>query len=470
MTNAQSSAFSSTRPARDGAAIRAPRSLSFKPGTVFDVAPMPASAPERPFDLVAERTRSVCPNCQRLLDAELVVRGDDLYMRKRCPEHGLFDLFFSRDQRFVREVRSLTQPPADGRLRKPRFEDFGGLRSLLIDVTDACNMACPNCITDSRYAPTREPDMAALLESLRAIPGRKPIVYLIGGEPTLRKDLVPFLATLVREGFIVKLETNGIRLVDESYCQELKDAGLEWVYLQWDSLREPTLEKLRARPMSNVRRRALENCIRFGFKVLLACMIEKDENDREIGELLEFARTTPQVFTISLLPSSRQGRNELTDAPAKIGVVDVIEEIERATHGQIAKRDFLWFLRALRLIHRVTGNPDYKPRSCLLHLAYYHDGDALVPLNRLLHPLTLARHWRAVPRLWPLVRNFFRIDRTPYSKHLSFVVVEALLDRQTIDFREASDCDKAYLTEDGYSLLCSYNALERGVAEPVLPA
>ena len=121
-------------------------------------------------------------------------------------------------------------------------------------------------------------------------------------------------------------------------------------------------------------------------------------------------------------------------------------------------------------MHRLTGNPDYKPRSCLLHLAYYHDGEALVPLNRLLNPLTLLRHWRAAPRLWPLITNLGRIDRTPYLPHLSFVVVEALLDRQTMDFREASNCDKAYLTEEGYSLLCSYNALERGVTDPVLPA
>lgn len=468
MTSASHLASNPTSPS-GAAVLRPPASLAFKPGTIFEIRPLAEPAADRPFDALVERTRSVCPSCQRILDAELVTRGDHLYMRKRCPEHGAFDLFFSRDQRFMREVRSLTEPPADPRLRKDRFEHFDGLRSLLIDITDACNMACPNCITDSRAKPTREPDTAVLLEKLRAIPGRKPIVYLIGGEPTLRRDLVPFLATLIRDGFIVKLETNGIRLVDEGYCRELKDAGLEWVYLQWDSLHEPTLEKLRARKMLDVRRRALENCIRFGFKVLLACMIEKDENDDQIGELLAFARATPQVSTISLLPSSRQGRNELTDEPAKIGVVDVIERIERETAGQIAKRDFLWFLRALRLVHRFTGNPDYKPRSCLLHLAYYHDGAAQVPLNRLLNPLTLVRHWRAVPRLWPLVRNLGRIDRTPYLPHLSFVVVEALLDRQTMDFREASNCDKAYLTEEGYSLLCSYNALERGVADPVLP-
>lgn len=463
--------MSSSSPALDAVAPAArPRvsrpsaptsTLAFKPGTAFTVEPVAAAA-VRPFDFVAEETKSLCPRCPRVLDARLVVRRGDLYMLKTCPEHGAFDLFFAHDHAFVDGVRTLTRTPNGAPLKKERFEEFGYVRSIWIDVTDACNMACPNCFTDARFKPTREPDLAALAERLRAIPGRKPVVYLIGGEPTLRKDLVPFLATLVRDGFIVKLETNGIRLVDEDYCRELKEAGLEWVYLQWDSLHEPTLEKLRARPMLDVRRRALENCIRFQFKVLLACMIERGENDDQIGELLAFARRTPHVSTVSLLPSSRLGRNELTRETDKIGASDVVAEIERATGGQIARRDFVWFLRVFRLIYKLTGNPDYRPRSCILHLAYYHDGDKLVPLNRLLNPLTLLRHWRAIPRTWPLLRSFARPDRMTYMPHVSFVVVEDFLDRQTIDLHEASNCDKAYMTDTGYSLACGYNAIERG--------
>ncbi len=438
-----------------------PSRLAFKPGTAFDVEPIAPGA-ERPFDFVAEHTRSLCPRCSRTLEARLVVRGDDLHMLKDCPEHGAFDLFFARDHAFVRGVRALTSTPAGAPLRKDRFQDFGYVRSIWIDVTDACNMSCPNCFTDARVKPTHEPDLAEIAARLRAIPGRKPVVYLIGGEPTLRKDLIPFLATLVRDGFIVKLETNGIRLVDEDYCRQLKDAGLEWVYLQWDSLHESTLAKLRARPMLDVRRRALENCIRFELKVLLACMIERGENESQIGELLEFARRTPHVFTVSLLPSSRLGRNELTREPDKIGAADVVGEIERTTGGRIARRDFLWFLRVFRLLYRLTGNPDYRPRSCILHLAYYHDGDELVPLNRLLDPRVLLRHWRAIPRTWPLLRSLFRVDRMPYMPHVSFIVVEDFLDRQTIDLKEASNCDKAYITDTGYSLACGFNAIERG--------
>ncbi|MBK7974470.1 MAG: radical SAM protein [Deltaproteobacteria bacterium] len=457
-------------PARRAASFTPPASLSFKPGTVFEVRPIAEPAHDRHFDALVEQTRSVCPSCKRILDAELVTRGDDLYMRKRCPEHGAFDLFFSRDQRFVREVRNLTTPPADARLRKDRFEHFDGLRSLLIDITDACNMACPNCITDSRARPTREPDTAVLLEKLRAIPGRKPIVYLIGGEPTLRKDLVPFLATLVREGFIVKLETNGIRLVDEHYCRELKDAGLE---VGVPAVGQPARAHPREAARAADARRALP-CPRELHPLRLqgaARVHDREGRERRPGRRAARVRARHTAGVDDLAPAvvtpgaKRAHRRAGEDRRRRR------DQAHRArTAGQIAKRDFLWFLRALRLVHRLTGNPDYKPRSCLLHLAYYHDGEALVPLNRLLNPLTLLRHWRAVPRLWPLITNLGRIDRTPYLPHLSFVVVEALLDRQTMDFREASNCDKAYLTEEGYSLLCSYNALERGVTDPVLPA
>ena len=35
-----------------------------------------------------ELTRSICPVCKRLIDAQVILRNNKVYMRKRCPEHG----------------------------------------------------------------------------------------------------------------------------------------------------------------------------------------------------------------------------------------------------------------------------------------------------------------------------------------------------------------------------------------------
>lgn len=37
-----------------------------------------------------EVTRSICPQCRKTIDAHILLRDNKVYMRKRCPEHGVF--------------------------------------------------------------------------------------------------------------------------------------------------------------------------------------------------------------------------------------------------------------------------------------------------------------------------------------------------------------------------------------------
>ena len=38
-----------------------------------------------------ELTRSICPECRRVVDGHVLIRDNKIYMRKRCPDHGLFE-------------------------------------------------------------------------------------------------------------------------------------------------------------------------------------------------------------------------------------------------------------------------------------------------------------------------------------------------------------------------------------------
>jgi len=38
-----------------------------------------------------ELTRSICPECRRVIDAQILLRDNKVYMRKRCPDHGTFE-------------------------------------------------------------------------------------------------------------------------------------------------------------------------------------------------------------------------------------------------------------------------------------------------------------------------------------------------------------------------------------------
>ena len=38
-----------------------------------------------------ELTRTICPECRRVVDGHVLIRDNKVYMRKRCPEHGVFE-------------------------------------------------------------------------------------------------------------------------------------------------------------------------------------------------------------------------------------------------------------------------------------------------------------------------------------------------------------------------------------------
>src|SRR5580704_11467827 len=53
--------------------------------------PASASRPDLKKDadyVFYELTRSMCPKCRRIIDAQILLRDNKVYMRKRCPEHG----------------------------------------------------------------------------------------------------------------------------------------------------------------------------------------------------------------------------------------------------------------------------------------------------------------------------------------------------------------------------------------------
>ena len=48
-------------------------------------------------EVFVEFTRSICPVCKRVIDAEVNIRDGGVYLRKRCPEHGPFEALTCSD-------------------------------------------------------------------------------------------------------------------------------------------------------------------------------------------------------------------------------------------------------------------------------------------------------------------------------------------------------------------------------------
>ena len=128
-----------------------------------------------------------------------------------------------------------------GGLQKTSLIDFPGKVSCVCFVS-GCNFRCPYCHNPDLV---NHPGKALLDENgffafIRERQGFLDGVVLSGGEPTLQNDLPVFLSRIKREGYAVKLDTNGShpRMVQELVARRLVD------YIAMDIKTDPSLYPL----------------------------------------------------------------------------------------------------------------------------------------------------------------------------------------------------------------------------------
>jgi len=68
-----------------------------------------AAKKDRP-EIFLELTRSLCPACRKVIDADVLVRDNKVFMHKYCPEHGWFDALVSSDVEHYRAGQQFNKP------------------------------------------------------------------------------------------------------------------------------------------------------------------------------------------------------------------------------------------------------------------------------------------------------------------------------------------------------------------------
>ena len=284
-------------------------------------------------------TRSVCPVCLRPLDATLIERDGATYLIKTCPAHGRFTVPVWRgrldrarwcagksegevegegegkaDTAAAASGACACAPGAAGCDVARCAAHQSGTCCALLEVTHRCNLRCTYCFADGGSGPA-DPTLAELQDDargiLRASWSGAPLIQLSGGEPTLRNDLPAFVAFLKEAGFpYVQLNTNGLRLSkDPAYARALYEAGLSFVFLQFDGLTDAVYETLRGRPLLREKRAAIDVCGECGLGVTLVPTVVRGVNDRALGELARFgASLSPAVRGVHYQPVTYLGR------------------------------------------------------------------------------------------------------------------------------------------------------------------
>jgi wyosine [tRNA(Phe)-imidazoG37] synthetase (radical SAM superfamily) len=125
--------------------------------------------------------------------------------------------------------------------------------SINLDLTSACNFACPHCVDSTIINTTKSLDFENIRTSIATMveKGLLSVILIGGGEPTLHKDFEKLVRLLKESRLQVGVVTNGSRLQKVSRVAGLLEEG-DWVRLSLDAGHEDTFAKSH-RPRGHVR-------------------------------------------------------------------------------------------------------------------------------------------------------------------------------------------------------------------------
>lgn len=314
---------------------------------------------------MAERrwpTESLCPICLSAAPAALLAEGETVVLEGRCPSHGVWQTPIWRGLPSFESWCGDNASPGTDTSRTEEEATRNGTAecpgacglcpqhqqhtcTAVFEVTRRCDLNCPLCFAESSAVEAQaDPSLEQINRMLRDLfAGQGPVnVQLSGGEPTMRDDLPEVIRLARAAGFtFVQLNTNGLRLAsDPGYAEELREAGLVSVFLQFDGIGDDTYRALRGQPLATQKVRTVERCAQAGLSVILVPTVVPGVNDHEIGSLVRFAAQWPGVVRgLHLQPVSYFGRYPDGERP-RLTLPEVLRALELQTDGEVRASHF----------------------------------------------------------------------------------------------------------------------------------
>ncbi len=440
-----------------------------------------------------ELTRSICPECKRVIDAQVIIRDNKVYMRKRCPEHSWFEALISSDAQMYVDSVKFNKPgtiplefstqvnegcPLDCGLC-PEHKQH--LCLALIEVNTGCNLNCPVCFANAGlgYSLTLE-QVGRMLDRFVEIEGDPEVVQFSGGEPTIHPQILDMVQAARDRGIRqVMINTNGVRIArDDRFLEEL--AKLDpVVYFQFDGLRPETYKTLRGEDLLDLKLKALERMNQAGLDAVLVAAVEQGVNLDEAGQLVEFGLKHPAVRGVVLQPVTHVGRHIAFDPMQRVTIPDVIHGIVDQTEGRFVLEDFV-------------PVPCCFP-TCQVNSYVFVDGDTVMPLPRMLDidhyldyitnralpkPPNAADVQKALEGLWSAsavagtetTAGQFQCACGPgmdlgyelshLKDHVFQIAIKDFLDAYTFNVKQVMKCCVGILVPDGRAIpFCAYNSV-----------
>lgn len=458
--------------------------------------PTNSSDPKKDANYVFyDLTRSICPDCRRVIDAHILIRDNKVYMRKRCPDHGMFEGLVYGDAQIYTNSSKFNKPgtipiefatevkegcPHDCGLC-PDHQQHACLG--IIEVNSACDMACPLCFAEAGpgFNLTLE-EVEDILDHYIRAEGNPQVVQFSGGEPSIHPLIIPMMKAAQSRGIPnVMLNTNGKRIAtDDRFLAELAEVRPN-IYFQFDGFENETYRVIRAEEdLLPKKIRALDRLAEIGCSVILVPAIERGVNESEIGRIVRFGIDHPAVKGINFQPAFHAGRHGTHDPMQRMTNPDIIKLIEQQTEGMFVCSDFIPVPCCFPTCNSVT-------------YAYIDDQKMVTPIPRILNvedyldyisnrvmPDLGAEVRRALEGLWSssavqgsekVAKDFAfscsecglpdgSLDVKGLSNFIFMIMLQDFMDPWTFNQKNLMKCCKEFLLPGGKQIpFCAYNTV-----------
>ena len=292
-------------------------------------------------------TDSLCPNCviearESILSgkqdvsvlinekvgeikAQIIERDGEIWMVKDCAIHGHFEDMMAVDVKFLNHIEKMfpgrdIDAHNDEKLHNHGTSTikYGRGAVLTVDLTNRCNMMCDPCFMDANQVgfvhELSMEDIREILDNAISIkPRRQMSVQFSGGEPSISPHFLESIRYARKVGYnSVQAATNGIEFAkSKDFCREAAEAGLRYVYLQFDGVGNDANSHRQVGNLFDVKMRAINNLHEAGVEIVLVTTLVNGINNDQVGSIVRFALDNPKkIAFLSFQPVSFTGRDE----------------------------------------------------------------------------------------------------------------------------------------------------------------
>jgi uncharacterized radical SAM superfamily Fe-S cluster-containing enzyme len=449
-----------------------------------------------PGALLLKTTLSLCPECLAHVAAAVYVEAGRVLLAKRCDAHGPFRAVIENDERYYRlstkdrwgrayDASRLDHVPAyggagccgEGEECAPKLAE--GLADLtdqranksctvLVEITDACNLACRVCYADARgdrVMPLE--DFKRSVAELVELKGGLDSVQVTGGEAAMHPQFFEILDFLLAEPRIAKiyLPTNGIAFDKPGMPERLARYRAKLlVLLQFDgsdARANPVLR--RARP-GRVRERLRARLERLDVPMQLTMTLAAGVNERDIAWVVREGARRRNVRLVALQPAFFSGRYEIDHDPMhRATLADAVKGVAAGLAKVARTEDFMpipcshpncgWvtlFVRRFGLFFNLARHVDLeRVMGKVAYKTQLGAGEVRGIVG------TRASGW--LSRVAAAIGKRFVRPRDVFG-----IAIKPFMDRYTYDQDRVSACCHHILDTSGHlASFCEYNARKR---------